>query len=71
MSWETKDKEVKKMYSINLSHDDIQILIKSLAVAEESGVIDYDTVGRLWDYMTAEVEKQRAGTENKKGEAEE
>ena len=61
------------MYNIQLNGDDIEIILKSLTVAEEDGVINYDTVGRLWDYITGEVENQRAARaeENNKGESEE
>jgi len=50
------------MYNIELSGADIENILKALGGAEENEILRYETVGKLWDYLTGEVEKQRAGT---------
>jgi hypothetical protein len=46
------------MYNIKLSKAQVENILKSLAYAEENEIISYETVGKLYDYIVEEMEKQ-------------
>ena len=50
------------MYNIKLTRTNIDNILKALGGAEANEILDYETVGKLWDYLTGEVEKQANGT---------
>jgi CO dehydrogenase/acetyl-CoA synthase alpha subunit len=50
-------------YKIELTQDDINNILKALPIAEENEILNYKTVGELWDKITEQVEKQRAGAD--------
>ena len=46
------------MYNIELTGTDIANILIALAGAEDNDILNYDTVGKLWDYIASEVGKQ-------------
>ena len=54
------------LYTLMLNHEEIQNILKALSYAEESDVLPYETVARLYDYITDEIEVQRAAIEKAK-----
>lgn len=47
------------LYTLKLNDEEIQNILKALACAEDNDVLDYETVARLYDYITDEIEMQR------------
>ncbi|MCL2311801.1 MAG: hypothetical protein FWC41_04840 [Firmicutes bacterium] len=42
------------LYTLKLNDEEIQNILKALACAEDNDVLDYETVARLYDYITDE-----------------
>jgi hypothetical protein len=57
----------KNMYNIKLSKTQIENILKALAGAGENEILEYEAVGKLYDYIVDEMQKQQ-GEENQKSE---